>query len=69
MAQFATLTLRAMTCLCVLLVGERMSNLEPRPPKHDPLWATIVIAFGLIVTAAWIGLLGYGLVKLIELAI
>ena len=46
-----------------------MSNLEPRPPKHDPMWATIVIAFGLIVTAAWIGLLGYGLVKLIELAI
>ena len=40
-----------------------------QPPKHGPLWATIVIAFGLILTAAWIGLLGYGLVKLIELAI
>jgi hypothetical protein len=37
--------------------------------KRDPIWPTAVIAFGISLTAAWVGLLGFGLVKLIELAI
>ena len=37
--------------------------------KRDRIWPTAVIAFGLGLTAAWVGLLSYGLVKLIELAI
>ena len=37
--------------------------------KRDPIWPTAIIAFGISLTAAWVGLLGYGLVKLIEFAI
>lgn len=37
--------------------------------KRDPIWPMVIIAFGLSLTAAWVGLLGYGLVKLIDLAI
>jgi hypothetical protein len=33
------------------------------------IWAPAVITFGFGLTAAWIGILGYGLFKLIELAI
>ncbi len=36
--------------------------------KH-PIWPKVVIAFGLGLTVAWVILLGYGLVKLVELAI
>jgi hypothetical protein len=46
-----------------------MSNRELKPAIRHPFWPTAVIAFGISVTAAWMGLLGYGLVKLIELAI
>jgi hypothetical protein len=33
------------------------------------IWPGVVIAFGLTLTAAWICLLGYALVKIIEMAI
>ena len=33
------------------------------------IWPVAVIAFGLSLTAAWVGLLGYELIKLIDLAI
>ena len=33
------------------------------------VWPTAVIAFGLGLTAAWICLLGYGLVRIVELVI
>jgi hypothetical protein len=33
------------------------------------IWPTATIALGLGLTAAWVGLLGYGLYKLIDLAI
>jgi hypothetical protein len=51
-------------------VGKHMSDLVAGvTTKHDPIWPTAVIVFGIGLTAAWVGLLGYGLVKLIELAI
>ena len=37
--------------------------------QNDPFWPAAVITFGLSLTAAWVILLGYGLVRLIELAI
>jgi len=40
----------------------------PRAKAH-PFWPVATIAFGVSFHAAWIGLLGYGLVKPIELAI
>jgi hypothetical protein len=38
-----------------------------REPRH--IWPRVIVAFGLALTVAWICLLGYGLVKLVELAI
>jgi hypothetical protein len=35
----------------------------------DRIWPKAVIAFGLGLTAAWICLLGYGIAKLVEMAI
>jgi len=46
-----------------------MSELRSRLRIHRPIWPTIVVTFGLSLTAAWIGLLGYGVFRLIELAI
>jgi hypothetical protein len=46
-----------------------MSELVSKPRIHNSIWPIAVITFGLSLTAAWIGLLGYGLIKLIELAI
>jgi hypothetical protein len=34
----------------------------------DPLWPKVVIAFGFGITIAWIYLLGYWMVRLIEMA-
>jgi hypothetical protein len=39
------------------------------PVRNDPFWPAAVITFGLSLTAAWVILLGYGLVRLVELAI
>jgi hypothetical protein len=38
-------------------------------PVIDRIWPVAVIVFGLALTAAWMCLLGYALVKLIEMAI
>ena len=38
-------------------------------PIIYPFWPKAVIGFGLALTAAWMCLLGYGLVKIIEMAI
>ena len=46
-----------------------MAELQVEKSVGHSIWPTAVIAFGLSVTAAWVGLLGYGLVKLLELAI
>ena len=34
------------------------------PVRNDPFWPAAVITFGLSLTAAWVILLGYGLVRL-----
>ena len=49
------------------------ANAQTAPaPAAEPLtrrmWAPVMIALGLGLTAAWTGLLGYGLVSLIALA-
>ena len=46
-----------------------MSELQSKLSIHISMWPTIVIAFGLSLTAVWIGLLGYAVFRLIELAI
>ena len=38
-------------------------------PVIHRIWPVAVIAFGLGLTAAWMGLLGYALVKIIEMAL
>jgi hypothetical protein len=51
-------------------VGKHMSEIVSGPlGKRHPIWPVAIIAFGVSLTAAWVGLLGYGLVKLIERAI
>ena len=39
------------------------------PTRKEPIWPAAVITFGLSLTAAWVILLGYGLVKLAKHAI
>ena len=39
------------------------------PVRREPFWPAALITFGLSLTAAWVILLGYGLVRLIGLAI
>ena len=46
-----------------------MAELQSERRVRDPIWPVVWIVFGLTLTAAWIGLLGYGLVRLIELAV
>ena len=46
-----------------------MAELQSERRVRDPIWPVAWITFGLSLTAAWMGLLGYGLVRLIELAI
>lgn len=41
----------------------------PSPRKRDPLWPAAVVTLGVGLTAAWVILLGYGLIKIIELAV
>jgi hypothetical protein len=43
-----------------------MSNLASGPPKPDPFWAAAIVTFGISLTAAWVILLGYGLIKLVQ---
>ena len=52
---------------------ETDSNFRPfteitKPVVH-PIWPWAVLAVGLVFTVAWICLLGYGLIKIIEIAI
>lgn len=46
-----------------------MSKSEDKPAVHYAIWPAVLIGFGLSLTAVWIGLLAYGLVKLIEHAV
>ena len=50
--------------------GERMTEISSVVVvRREPFWPVAVITFGLSITAAWVILLGYGLVKLIEIAV
>ena len=40
-----------------------------RDGRAGRIWPSVVIAFGLALTGAWVCLLGYGLVRLVEAAI
>jgi hypothetical protein len=51
------------------LVSGFPSRVSARSSKRHPVWPVVAITFGIGLTAAWIGLLGYGLIKLIGLAI
>jgi hypothetical protein len=46
-----------------------MTEFELRAPSRHPIWPAAAITFGLSLTVSWMILLGYGLVRLIELAI
>jgi hypothetical protein len=47
-----------------------MTELQSELPcQNDSFWPAAVITFGLSLTAAWVIVLGYGLVRLIELAV
>ena len=46
-----------------------MAELQSVRPVRHPVWPVALIVFGLSVSAAWMGLLGFGLFKLIEHAI
>jgi hypothetical protein len=46
-----------------------MAELQPLDTVRHLIWPVVTIAFGLSLTATWMGLLGYGVVKLIELAL
>ena len=46
---------------------ERITEFELRAPQ--PIWPAAVITFGISLTVSWMILLGYGLIRLIELAI
>jgi len=46
-----------------------MTELQVGKPASRPIWPVLTIAFGLGATAAWVGLLVYGLANLIKHAI
>ena len=46
-----------------------MTEYELRVPSRQPIWPAAVITFGISLTVSWMILLGYGLIRLIELAI
>jgi hypothetical protein len=47
-----------------------MSKVASGPPeRRDPFWPAAIITFGIGLTAAWVILLAYGLIKLVEHAI
>ena len=46
-----------------------MAQLLPLQTVRNRIWPVVIVAFGLTLTATWMGLLGYGVVKLIGLAL
>ena len=54
----------------IIRSGERMTELQSElPVRSDPFWPVAMITFGGSLTVAWVILLGYGLVRLVGLAI
>jgi hypothetical protein len=52
-----------------LQVPLALDSISPPPSTSQRVWSLGILIVGLIVTAAWIVLLGYGLVELIEVAL
>ena len=42
---------------------------EPAQRVRREIWQVSVITFGLVLTVGWVCLLGYGLIKLVQLAV
>jgi len=56
--------------LLLFLETERMTESRSKlPVRNDPFWPAAVITLGIGLTTAWVILLGYGLVRLVGLAI
>jgi hypothetical protein len=49
--------------------GPMKKRLQPKPPQRHPLWPVATIIFGISLSAMWTLVIGYGLVRLVELAI
>jgi hypothetical protein len=50
------------------LGGKRVSKVQRKASgKNEPFWPAALIAFALSLTAAWLGLMGFGLMQLIDL--
>jgi hypothetical protein len=41
-----------------------MSNLAPR--RRNSFWAAAIVIFGISLSTAWVILIGYGLIRLVE---
>ena len=46
-----------------------MTGLQLRPHVRTSIWPVAIVTFGLSLSAVWVGLLGYGLFRLLESAI
>ena len=42
---------------------------EPAQRVRREIWPVAVITFGLVITVGWVCLLGYGLIRLVQLAV
>jgi hypothetical protein len=51
------------------IIASAATSASNPPAGRREIWPAAVITFGLSLTAAWVILLGYGLVRLVELAI
>jgi hypothetical protein len=48
--------------------GKRVSKVQRKASgKNEPFWPAALIAFALSLTAVWLGLIGFGLMQLIDL--
>jgi hypothetical protein len=44
-----------------------MSELQSEPSvRREPLWPAAIVTFGLSLTAAWVILLGYAIIRVVE---
>jgi hypothetical protein len=53
----------------VSLVTSNLQSTPAQNTRREPLWPEAVVAVGLGLSAVWTILLGYGLVRLVELVI
>ena len=53
----------------IAAAGPHAADHHATPARRHEMWPEAVIAFALGVNAAWVILLGYGLIKLIEFVV